>query len=265
MIEVLKSWSRIIFVILISVSSVHATGTQIRLGYSDVEAFPFQIKHDADPPGIAIEIIRQVGKDLGISIVFVRLPNKRVQYSLFKGKEIDGAFMYSFKADREINGKYPMKSGTVDEEKKLASLSYYIYKLKENRFQWDGKKFSGVDFNDNNMVVGANSGYSIVSDLERMGLEVDEGAKSTHQNFMKLLKGRITGYAHQDLVADNYIKTKSITTVEKLPIPLVTKPYFLMFSHQFAQKNPHITQKFWDKIAEIRDIVTKKVVQKYSE
>jgi len=268
MIENLKIRARIIFVILITVSigsSVHATDTQIRLGYSDVEAFPFQIRHDTDPPGIAMEILRQVAKDLGISIVFVRLPNKRVQYSLLKGKKIDGAFMYSFKASREVNGKYPMKDGRVDEKKRLASLSYYIYKLKKNPLQWNGQNFSGVDFSDKNMKIGANSGYSIVSDLEKMGLRVDEGGKSTDQNFVKLFRGRITGFAHQDLVADNYIKTKGIMIVEKLPIPLVTKPYFLMFSHQFAQKNPYVVRKFWDRIAEIRDIITQKVVQKYSE
>ncbi len=123
-----KGWPIIIFTIFFiasTVSAAYATDIPIRLGYSDAEAFPFQIRHDADPPGIAIEIIDQVGTDLGLKFIFVQLPNKRVQLSLSEGTQIDGAFMYSYKTDREINGQYPMKDGKLDEEKRLATLSYY--------------------------------------------------------------------------------------------------------------------------------------------
>ncbi|MBF0228050.1 MAG: transporter substrate-binding domain-containing protein [Desulfamplus sp.] len=254
-----------ILIIGLTVSTTYATDTQIRLGYSDEEAFPFQIRHDANPPGIAMEIINQVAKDIGIEIIYLQLPNKRVLRSLLKGDVIDGAFMYSFKTERETNGKYPMKDGKLDEEKRLTTLTYYIYKLKKSLLKWDGNKFSGVEFNDMNMRIGANMGYSIVGDLQKMGIEVDEGAKKTDQNFKKLLNGRIVGYAHQDLVADNYLKTNRINVVEKISIPLSTKPYFLMFSHQFIKQNPQMAEKIWTRIAEIRDTVTKEVVHKYSK
>lgn len=101
--------------------------------------------------------------------------------------------------------------------------------------------------------------------MYKMGIEVDEGAKTTDQNFKKLLLGRIVGYAHQNFVADNYIKANRLTTVEKLPLPLMTKPYFLMFSHQFMRKNPQVAKQIWSRISEIRDAVTKVVIQKYSD
>ncbi len=257
--------SIILGIVLVLLNSVSLAGDiHIHFGYSDAEAFPFQIRHDVDPPGIAIEIIDKACKDLGMKAIFIRLPNKRVQASLSQGI-IDGAFMYSFKTDREINGRYPMKDGKVNVEKRLATLSYYLYKLKGNSLQWDGENFSGVDFSDKKIKIGANLGYSIVSDLNKMGVKVDEGGITTDQNFMKLLTGRIIGYAHQDLVADNYIITKRITTVEKLSIPIVTKPYFLMFSHQYMRKNQRMAERTWSKIAEIRDVVTNQVSQKYSK
>lgn len=254
-----------IFISVVSVSCGHAADTQICLGYSDAEAFPFQIRHDADPPGIAIEILNRVGKDLGINIIYLRLPNKRVQALLSKGRSIDGAFMYSFKTDRNINARYPMKDDAPDGEKRLTSLSYYVYRLKSTSLQWDGSRLSGIDFSDKSMKIGANSGYSIVGDLEKMGVNVDDGGKTTESNFDKLISGRIVGYAHQDLVADNYIKAQKLVTVEKLAIPLVSKPYFLIFSQKFMQEHPLLAERIWQRIADIRDMVTQEVLHKYSE
>ncbi len=248
----------------ICTSSICSADIQIKFGYSDVEAFPFQINHEAQPPGIALEIITRVAKDIGISIIFLQLPNKRVLHSLQKG-EIDGAFMYSYKPERESDGHFPMKNGKPDEKKRIATLSYYMYKLKDCPLQWDGEKLSCPDFNVINNKIGANTGYSIVDDLKNKGIEVDDGARTTDQNFKKLLNKRIIGYAHQNLVADNYIKHNNITAIEKLPIPIVTKSYYLLFSHQFMKKNPQLAEKIWNHIAEVRESVTKDVAPKYSE
>jgi polar amino acid transport system substrate-binding protein len=98
-----------------------------------------------------------------------------------------------------------------------------------------------------------------------MGVAVNDGARTTDQNFQMLLKERYVGYAHQDVVADHYLKAHGLTNVEKLPIPLVTKAYFLMFSHQYMKKNPQLAEKLWTRIGEIRDTVTKEVVPKYSK
>jgi len=245
-----------------SMMSVSAE-TTIRLGYSDAEAFPYQISQEANPPGIAFEIIEQAAKELGVKVVFVKLPNKRVLYSLQKNQGIDGAFMYSFKTERQEDGQYPMKNGKTDDEKRIATLSYYVYKLKDSPLKWDGKAFSGVDVSSDKNNIGANMGYSIVADLVKLGVKVDEGSKTTEQNFKKLTTTRICGYAHQDLVADEFISSSGLKDVEKLPVPLVKKPYFLLFSHQFMKDNPEIAQKMWDKISSIRESVTKKVLKKY--
>ncbi len=110
--------------------------------------------------------------------------------------------------------------------------------------------------------IGANAGYSIVSDLRRRGIEVVE-VKTTEQNFMKLQLGRIAGYAQQDITADLIVESGQYEEIVKLPIPLATKDYFLMFSHQFMEQHPDIAEQFWTKIGELRDFVTKEVSPKY--
>ena len=231
----------------------------IKFVYSDVEAFPIQMGDGetiANPPGIALEIIAQAAKELGLNIKFERLPNKRVLMELENGT-VDGAFSYSYKEERLKNGQYPMKDGAPDSSRRILTISYYVYKMKDSPLDWDGNQFINL-----NGEIGANAGYSIVADLRKKGIEVDE-AKSTKQNFEKLKLGRIAGYATQDITADHIVESGKYEDVVKVPIPLATKDYFLMFSNQFMEQCPDIAGQFWTNIGELRDTVTKEAATKY--
>ncbi len=231
----------------------------IRLVFSDIEAFPIQMGNGesiADPPGIVVEIISQAAKELGLNIKIERRPNLRVLAELEEGTA-DGAFSFSFKEERLKNGQYPMKDGKLDGSRRLVTIAYYVYKVKDSPLDWDGKQFINL-----NGVIGANAGYSIVDDLRKKGVEVEE-AKSTEQNFEKLKLGRIAGYATQDITADRIVASGQYGEFVKVPIPLATKDYFLMFSNQFMEKHPDIAEQFWAKIGELRDSVTKEVLPKY--
>ncbi|PKL19437.1 MAG: hypothetical protein CVV49_01100 [Spirochaetae bacterium HGW-Spirochaetae-5] len=149
-------------------NTLSAEENTIRLGYSDAEAFPFQIRDDKNPPGIAFEIISEAAKLTGVKIKYVRLPNRRVQLSLREGDLIDGAFMFSYSEERNVNGFYPSMQGKPDGNRRIATLSYYIYRKKGSSINWDGKKFSGFDTSDPKIKIGANSGYSVVGDLIKM-------------------------------------------------------------------------------------------------
>ncbi len=254
-----------LFTITYCFSPLSAEKNIIRLGYSDAEAFPFQIRDDKNPPGIAFEIISEAAKQTGIKIEYVRLPNRRVQLSLREGDLIDGAFMFSYSKERDVNGVYPSIQGKPDGSRRIATLSYYIYRKKGSSINWDGKHFSGFDTSDPKIKIGANSGYSVVGDLIKKGVSVDDGSKNTGQNFLKLQTGRIAAFAHQDLVADNYLSTEGITGIEKLPKPFIQKDYFLIFSHQYYSKNRQTAEKLWNKIEEIRDKKTASISSKYKE
>ena len=255
----------VLLLILITSSVFTSEIKTICLGYSDAEDYPYQIGHKINPPGIAIEIISEAAENIGIKVIYTALPNKRVQTSLKEGKIIDGAFMFSFSRERTLNGVYPATSGLPDRKRRIATLSYYIYKKKGSPLNWNGRRFTGIDKSDIRNSIGANTGYSVVNDLEKLGVPVDDGSKTTSQNFQKLLSGRISGFAHQDLVADNYLQQHKITDIEKIPVPFVQKDYFLMINREYYSENRQTVERLWNEIAQIRDRKTAEIMNKYTD
>ena len=244
---------------LLQTSISKDSAVALRLVYSDVEAFPIQMGNGetvADPPGVAIELIAEAARQLGLPVKFERLPNKRV-FSELEAGIADGAFCFSYKEDRLKSGVYPLKDGKPDSSRRIITISYYLYKMKHSSLNWDGKNFSNL-----NGRIGANSGYSIVDDLRKMGLPVEE-AKTTEQNFVKLQLERIAGYATQDITADRIVESGQDGDIVKVIPPLTTKDYFLMFSHQFMEKHPDIAEQLWAKIGELRETFTKNALNRY--
>jgi len=251
----------VLVICLLSPSLVSAEENNVKLiiAYSNVDSFPFQIGNSdlvADPPGLSIEIIRQAAKDIGLDVAFRRYPNKRVLLSLEHGK-VGGACTFSFKKKRLKSGLYPMKSGELDEGKRIGTIGYYFYKLKGSALQFDGKALTG-----NNRKIGANRGYSIVDDLRNMGIPVTE-MDNTTESFTMLLKKRFSGVANQNIDADPFIAAQGYTNIEKVLPAIKSKPYFLMLGHGFVAEHPQIAQKLWDRIGKIRDKKTGEILKKY--
>jgi polar amino acid transport system substrate-binding protein len=236
-----------------------AGASVLRLGYSDVETFPYQMGNGveiAEPPGLAVELIRQAAEETGITVQFQRMPNKRVIFAL-KAGQIDGAFIFSHNDERASFASYPLQNGKLDVNRRLARLAYHLYRMPNNPVHWDGSKLTHLQ-----LKVGANTGYSIVDDLLKLGVPVEE-ARNTEQNFEKLKLGRISAVAAQDEMADPYLLKVGMTQVEKLPKPLVAKDYYLIFAQSFFEKNGPIVEKLWDKIGEIRERKSRELLPKY--
>lgn len=225
----------------------------IVVAYSDVESFPNAIGNGleiSDPPGVCVEIIKQAAEEIGYKVKFVRFPNKRVLIELESGI-VDGAFLYSFNEERLLSGVYPMKDDKSDSHKRLTSQGYFIYKHKDSQLSWDGKKFENLD-KSQYKAIGINLGYSVVNDLKKLGVEVEE-VKTTEQNLEKLELKRIAGFVTETKdTVDYYIESGKYPNVVKLQIPFIIKDYFLLFSHEFMKNNEEDANKIWGKIEEIK-------------
>lgn len=231
--------------------------------YSDIESFPYQMGRGekvADPPGIAVELISQAAEAAGVRLRFIRVPNKRVLYDL-KEDKVDGIFSFSFSPERAAFGRYPMRNGKADSSRRIMTASYYLYKMTGSPIDWDGKAFTGIQGK-----VGINRGYSIINELEGMNIPFEE-ATDTKQNIKKLLLGRIVGYIGQNLTTDRIIKEhpEKFKNVEKVPIPVATKDYYLVLSDQFVRQHSRAAEKLWIEIGERRDAETSRLIGKYSE
>jgi len=249
------------FLILISSFSVQAE-IIFSVAYENKVQFPYYMGETAKvldvKPGAAVELVKLLeSKVPGIKVDLKRYPWKRCLNELEQGNA-SGAFNASYKEKRLQFGAYPLKGGSVDTDRRLTTIAYHFYKKKGSDFSWDGKTASG-DIKS----IGAPRGYSIVSDLKKLGFRVTE-ANSTEANLKKLQAGRVSAVALQEVTGDYFLKENSqFNDLEKVQLPLKTKPYYLMISNQFKAKHPKIAEQIWDAVAELREEKLQTLTDKY--
>jgi len=222
----------------------------LRAAYEDKSEPPYYVGDSAEidqaAPGISVELMRAAAKAAGVEIQFVRMPWVRCLKSLERG-EVDAAFNSSFKPERQEFGVYPMADGKPDGSRRIATLTYSLYRVKGSAVTWDGSRLGGLDG-----PVGIQAGYSIGEDLARMGVKTEDAADAT-TNFKKLVSKRIPAVAVHEVNGDTLLSSRNFPSVEKIEPPLVSKSYFVMFSHQFYDSKRALAETLWDKLAEARD------------
>ena len=83
-----------------------------------------------------------------------------------------------------------------------------------------------------------------------MGVEVAE-EPSHIANLRELLAGRIDAYAELDTHVRPLLRSDptEFGGIVELSPPVLTKPYYLMFSKIFYAKAPDVAERIWDAIA----------------
>ncbi len=240
-------------VIFMTGSLSWAETPQLRFACGETTNFPdyFSLEEIKDPqkPGAAIQAINLLAQKLNLNIVIKRTPWKRRLIEL-KAGELDGIFLGSYEKEREEFGLYPMKNGEIDTNRRFSTRTYVFYKLKNSPIEWDGKKLIHLSGS-----IGACRGYSIVEDLNKLGYSKIEEVRDTLTLFKKLSLGRNSLCIDLEDKAD-YVLHKNPgleDKIVKLATPFETKPYYLMLSKQFVQKNSELSERIWDALAQIRD------------
>jgi len=236
---------------LVALPNYLAASTTLRLAYSDIGSYPFQIGNGnkvASPPGLALDVINQVAHELDINVEYVRRPGKRVLHEIEKNK-VDGGFIFSHNAERARYASYPLKDGKPDPSKRVGRIGYYFYKLKSQPLERDG-----IGIRSKTQLVGAHLGFSIIGELKRLEINIHE-VKTTKQLFAMLRAKRVAAIAIQDTIAQEYLKDKDWPDIEQLQPAIATKDYYLVFSHQFVRAHPELANRIWTSIGANRDEV----------
>lgn len=247
--------------IIAAVGAPGVLACTLNIVYSDVAAPPYLVGDgEAIPeaPGIAVELVNEAAQRMDCKVNWKRLPNRRVQAEMEAGRA-DAMLMFSFNPERALYAAYPMKDGKPDSSFRLTALSYAIYVRADSQVKWNGSQFSPLP-----LTVGVNAGYSVASDLQKMGLTVSE-VRSTEQNFAKLQMGRIAAYVMQDFPADMVIEEKRLADVRKIPLPFSSKDYYLPFSQRFFHAAPDVSLSLWDQIAKTKKGRHKELLKKYGD
>lgn len=249
----------IAFILFLYVNSAQAS-QEIRLAFDDRNNFPYYIDDSTEvnqkQPGLAVEAIKQLEKYHDIRLKILRFPWKRC-FAQMEAGDIDGVFIASFEESRKQFGRYPMKNDQVDSNRRVTTITYVMYVPLDSQVEWDGNKFKNL-----NGPVGVTLGYSIGEYLKKMGVDISENDK-IYNDFSKLKLKRLVGVAALENSADFVLQQHqdTLTEIVKLKPPLITKAYYLMFSHQFAEKNPQLVEQLWNTIKIIRESAAMKSIE----
>ena len=199
---------------------------------------------DPVKPGLTIELLRMASARSNIPIELSRTPWQRGLYLIETG-QADAIFASSFVEERLRYGVYPLKDGRPDTSRKLFDQSYRLYVRVGSGVGWDGKTLTHL-----HAPVGATTGYAVVPVLRAMGVAVAE-EPSHIANLRKLVAGRIDAYAELDTHIRPLLRGNpaEFGTIVELSPPVLTKPYYLMFSKLFYARAPEVAERIWDAIA----------------
>lgn len=244
---------KLAFLIMLFASStcLYAAPQKIKLAYPLTANYPYTTgygdKINWEKPGVALDVIKLVEKELDIEISISRIPWKRGLLQLEQGN-IDGLFSASFKIERFQYGVYPMKDEQIDRDRKFYDLCYCLYKMKDSPLIWDGKTLK-----NQSRPVGTMRGYSIINILKENEIDFVENDNEL-SNFKMLTLGRLDAVATYSDAGDALLNQyqDEFKDVVKMEHYFEAKPYYLMFSHQFVKDNQEVADKIWDAIERVR-------------
>ena len=201
---------------------------------------------EIDPvrPGLTIEMLRMAGERANVAIELSRTPWQRGLYLIETG-QADAIFASSFVQARLRYGVYPLNDGRPDTRRKLFDQAYRLYVRAGSGVGWDGRTLTNL-----HAPVGATTGYAVVPVLRAMGVEVVEEPNHI-ANLRKLAARRIDAYAEFDTHVRPLLRSDpaAFGAIVELSPPVLTKPYYLMFSKIFYARAPQVAERVWDAIA----------------
>lgn len=163
---------------------------------------------------------------------------------------VAGAIGASYSDERAAFAVYPSTAdGQLDTSRRMQSSSYSLFRLKGTSTSWDGKQFSNLSSR-----VVAQRGYSVVADLTKLGVLVDQTAGDADTVLRMLIAGRsqlgaLVTEQGEELMA----KPEFRRQFEKLDPPLVVKAYYLVFGKRYYDANTRLVEELWDRLAVVRE------------
>lgn len=219
----------------------------LRFCAEDEDSHPWLLK---DGQGLNLVMLRAVEQRLALRILVERQPWRRCLQSL-RDNLVDGAFKASFSPERQAFAHYPLRNGRLDEERRMLTESYHLYRRKGSAaVHWDGQNLLSGE-----RPVGAQAGFSIVPWLQAKGVRVDDGTRQAEAVLTKLVRERIDAAALQTQQAEHLIRKHPewAPLLERLEPPLVAKPYYLLLSRSLVARDAALAERLWDAVAAVRE------------
>lgn len=214
--------------------------------YEDAENIPW---NTADGQGLNNKLVLWAAAQSGMRVEMTALPWKRCLVDVAGGR-MDGAVGASFTDERASFAVYPTTAlGKPDPARRIRMDGYSLYRLKGNPADWDGRHF--VHLSD---PISAQLGYAIVGDLKAMGVAVEESSGDAAQHMRKLTQGHVPLVALLSYEGDALLQDPEFADrVERIQTAFSRKPYFVIFSKPYYDKNKKAVDDLWAAVAVVRE------------
>jgi polar amino acid transport system substrate-binding protein len=226
-----------------------ASPSHIALCFERQEVLPWRT---LDFEGLNFEMLADVEKRTGVKFVYHSMPWKRCLEQL-KTNQIDGAFSVSFNPGRATIGAFPGVDANAahpqaDTSKRMHMDSYVLVRPRGSRLNWDGKHIQNLEGR-----IGFQLGYSVGELLRAQGIPIDEGSQRSDELADKLIAGRLAGAALGGRTTAKLMHSPIASKLEVLPLPLIEKAYYLVFSNTFYRANPQLAARLWSAVEQARN------------
>lgn len=226
----------------------------IRLCQDSEDVYPWTL---SSRPGLNNILLKIVEAKVGVEFTVTSLPWKRCQEEMKFGN-VDGMFAISFLPERLEFSVYPMHGNEPDMSKSLMTDGYSLYRRRgDDNVKWNGKEISV------NGLIGVQRGYSAIVQLQKLNAKVDAASSSIEDNMRKLMAGRVAALALRTNEGDSILafRREYGGKIEKMQMPLVEKPYYLVFSKGFAAARDKQMRDIWESIESVRSSPEYKVIE----
>ncbi|WP_250654962.1 substrate-binding periplasmic protein [Alkalimarinus coralli] len=236
-----------VVLLLFSFSVPSMAGGVIRVCLDESEWYPFTFVKYGAASGIHIDIIKHASGRIGMPLVFVAMPWKRCLREASQGR-VDAVATASYNDDRAAFLKYPDDASLAGKSPhRVMQVEYVIVTMSNDSFEFDN------NIEDIPRPVRAPRGYSVVADLNKLGIPVDDNAASDEINIRKLLReGRGTVVVIPEMAEklnQNPAYKGKLKISQK---PWKSKSYFLPFSKKSRISDQDI-RRLWDEIEKVRE------------
>jgi polar amino acid transport system substrate-binding protein len=198
----------------------------------------------------SLMLIRAVAKATTVARIELQpLPWMRCLILASRG-DVDAILGASFTPERAIDLVYPRDAqGQPDDARRLFSQGYRLLRRRGDAVDTDGVRFPGL-----NGPIGVERGHSSAAFARAGGARTDDNHPDVLAMLAKLRGGRLGAV----LVADpQYASLRqqrgALDGLEAVPTGLQQRGYFLVFSWNFARREPVLIEQLWNEAVRQRD------------
>jgi hypothetical protein len=232
-------------------------------GYFDQSSPPYYLGAGSttpEPPGVTVDLMREITTSVGCMLILKRLPSTRLQSSIESGAITAAAFgVLGHEAAQVV---FPRDAnGQVDKGRSLQQIIVVFVRKNVPIDSDPAIYFKG-------RTLGTTHGVPYGNALRAAGYVLDDGAMDPKSSFDKLMLHRIDGYATA-LVnpgdMDAVVDSRYGGALVRLSQPLFVTKISLAINKEYYANNRVQVEQMWDWIGKNANRRFAELLQKYEE